>query len=161
MSDEDIIRSEGLYNLQDWMALLPDNFRIVGADAPYKMKVQPAHSQKISHITDDGFMAVGDALVSFDPLYGSGVVRAIQTSLGLARFLESQRDYRLTTEVNDYLSQIDQLYDRYLDQWAYMYDMVDRWPAAPFWQRRKLVTEDTASPSDPIASSVMTSSEVY
>ena len=97
--------------------------------------VKPAHSQLVREVHINQFMPIGDALVSFDPLSGIGVVRAIQTASGLARILNQYES--LTPKICQlFLDQIHFLYQDYLRQWNQMYTSVKKWEDAAFWKSR-------------------------
>lgn len=140
MTDLDIAKENGLMQYVTWKQLLPDDefFGEVKRQLSGKgvIQVKPAHSQFVKRIHTDGFMAVGDALCSFDPVTGSGALRAMQTAQGLANWLQVAPN--LTAEsINPFLKQIEGLYSNYLEQYQRVYSLVELWGNSPFWLRRK------------------------
>jgi flavin-dependent dehydrogenase len=85
---------------------------------------------------DQGWLPVGDACASHDPLCGWGVHRAITNGIraadGIAAFLQNGDSELL----EDYRRHCYQQYKRYLDGLAKHYSIERRWPTSPFWERR-------------------------
>lgn len=94
-----------------------------------------AHSAEPSPAAGEGWLAVGDAALSFDPLSSQGLFNALYTGLAAAeaadRFLSGDQG-----ALNDYaasLSPVAAAYRAHLDAW---YRLERRWPDRPFWHRR-------------------------
>lgn len=143
MTDLDVAKENDLTNYSTWKRLLPNNEFFGGVKAQLKdkdaLQVKPAQSQIVTDIHTDGFMAVGDALCSFDPVTGSGVLRALQTAQGLAKWLEENPSIT-PKSIIPFLDQVAGLYTQYLDQWQRVYSMVTLWPSSPFWNRRRTIS---------------------
>lgn len=83
----------------------------------------------------DGWLAVGDAALAFDPLSSQGLFNALYTGLAGAAaahgHLQGEQDalhgYRAE------LGRIREAYLAHLDTW---YGQENRWPDSPFWRRR-------------------------
>jgi len=94
-----------------------------------------AHGAALDRPWGDGWLAVGDAALAFDPLSSQGLFNALYTGLAGAeaahRYLEGEagalEDYGGET------ARIDLAYRRHLDAW---YRMETRWPGHAFWRRR-------------------------
>ncbi len=142
MTDLDIAKTQGLTQLTRWKAALPvelpvfDAFRQIITNKD-KLIIKQAQSQVVHQVHVNQFFTVGDALVSFDPVTGSGIIRALQTALGLSRVL-TQHGHLTPAICRAFLEQIHPLFERYLQQWRYTYSTVEQWKEAPFWQRRRL-----------------------
>lgn len=140
MTDLDLAKKHGLLTYATWKQLFPEDefFGLVKQQLGSKrtLQVKPAHSQIVKSIHVDGFMAVGDALCSFDPVTGSGVLRAMQTAQGLAQWLERNPDLTIQS-IHPFLNQIEGLYSNYLGQCQRVYSLVELWGNSPFWLRRK------------------------
>ncbi len=84
----------------------------------------------------EGWLAVGDACASHDPLCGWGVHRALTNGLlagdAIAALLATGR----SSAIADYRHHCREQYDRYLEGLSYRYSLECRWPTAPFWRRR-------------------------
>lgn len=84
----------------------------------------------------EGWVSVGDAALSFDPLSSQGLFHALYTGLAAAesvdRYLRAvSTDFR---EYAAHLETIKDAYNRHLHQW---YASEPRWRTACFWKRRQ------------------------
>lgn len=94
-----------------------------------------AHSAYTAPGAGRGWLAVGDAALSMDPLSSQGLFNALYTGLAGA-----ESAYRLWRgEIADFsayarlLDSIWRAYQQHLTQW---YGAEQRWPDAPFWRNR-------------------------
>ena len=81
------------------------------------------------------WLAVGDAALSVDPISGSGVLRALQSSKSAA---QAVRDHLSgdRSALEAYEDSLDGDYLGYLQERAAHYSLERRWREAPFWARR-------------------------
>lgn len=97
--------------------------------------VTASNSAVLVPCSGDGWLAVGDAAVSFDPVSSQGIYNALFTGLAAAEAMDrwfrgvagSFGEYRRT------LAGIRRQYEKHL---AFYYGQEQRWPKAPFWRRR-------------------------
>jgi flavin-dependent dehydrogenase len=94
-----------------------------------------AHSAALMPPAGDGWLAVGDAALSFDPLSSQGLLNALFTGLAAAEAADRHRRgaAHALTEYRQIIGGIEAAYRRHL---ALFYAGETRWPEAPFWQRR-------------------------
>ena len=90
-----------------------------------------------------GWLAVGDAALSFDPLSSQGLLNALFTGLAAAVAAEAhlEGDADAMPGHARALAGIQAAYERHLGLY---YAQEDRWPDRPFWQRRR-ATRSTAA----------------
>jgi flavin-dependent dehydrogenase len=98
-------------------------------------KLTSAYSSRLENYHGDGWLAVGDAAQSFDPLSGEGLFHALMTGHHAARNL------LLNSSVSkDCLSQYailcKSLWERFRKNRQKYYASESRWPHSHFWQRR-------------------------
>lgn len=114
------------------LSALLDDVRFV-PDA--RSSITAAHSAMLEPAASKGWIAVGDAAISFDPLSSQGLFNALFTGLTAAevadRYLKG--DAFSPTEYRKIIQGIGDVYRYHL---AYYYAAEKRWPEAPFWQRR-------------------------
>lgn len=83
----------------------------------------------------EGWMATGDAAISFDPLSSQGLFNALFTGLGAAEaadtYLRGER-----SSLVQYQQTIRSIFETYRTKLAAVYRTEKRWPDAPFWRRR-------------------------
>jgi flavin-dependent dehydrogenase len=87
------------------------------------------------------WLAVGDAAMGFDPLFGLGICQALASGWRSARaLLDAWADG--TSPIGLYQSWSQSLYRDYIARRARIYGSVTSWSHSPFWQRRALVPPD-------------------
>jgi flavin-dependent dehydrogenase len=87
----------------------------------------------------EGWLPVGDACASHDPLCGWGVHRALGNGLVLADALDALLSRGAPARLEDYRQLCRQQYQRYLAGLHRRYAVERRWPSAPFWHRRQRI----------------------
>ena len=95
-----------------------------------------AHSAMLSPCAGEGWLAVGDAAISFDPLSSQGLLNALFTGLAAAEATESYLKGD-SSSLDEYSQIIRGIGDSYQTHLAFHYAAETRWPRAPFWQRRQ------------------------
>ena len=101
-----------------------DGYRVTSAP-----RVVDAGSARLDRVAGDGWLAVGDAATSLDPLSSHGIASAMYGGMLAAEAI-------LTGDSQRYLRAIDGMWDGYTSMRHTFYAAERRWPAAPFWQRR-------------------------
>ncbi|UQA56864.1 FAD-dependent monooxygenase [Polyangium aurulentum] len=95
-----------------------------------------AHSAVTSPYVGDGWLAVGDAASSFDPLSSQGLLNALFTGLAAAeaieRHLEGDAD-----AIPGHARALEGIWAAYERHLRLFYAQEIRWPDRPFWQRRR------------------------
>jgi flavin-dependent dehydrogenase len=96
-----------------------------------------AVSQRLRRAPGDRrrWLAVGDAALAVDPVSGSGILRALRTAKAAASAVLSTFGGD-ETAIPCYESDRDDECTSYLVKRAGYYRLEQRWPNAPFWQRR-------------------------
>jgi len=108
------------------------------APAELRRRLRPVAANSVfTHATaSEGWLPVGDACASHDPLCGWGVQRALSNGIlaadAIAAFLAGGE----TRQVEEYRAHCWRQYARYLEGLTKHYSVERRWAAAPFWQRR-------------------------
>ena len=96
-----------------------------------------AHSSVLNPCDAPGWLAAGDASISFDPLSAQGLLHALFTGLAAAEavhsYLAGDND-----AVPRYRRLMNPIYQEYRRRLNFFYASETRWPSAPFWQRRAL-----------------------
>lgn len=118
-----------------------DGFR---ADGPTGFTA--AHSAVLDDPAGDGWLAVGDAALAFDPLSSRGLFNALYTGLSGAE----AADRLLSGEASaaaDHRARLADVRDAYAGHLVHWYGQETRWPDRPFWARRRVPSAATASPA--------------
>lgn len=94
-----------------------------------------AHGGRLASAAGPGWLAVGDAAMSFDPLSSQGLFHALYTGLkggeAAARMLAGD-----AAAGPAFAASLEPVWEAYLFHRAVYYGMERRWPDAPFWRRR-------------------------
>ena len=100
------------------------------------LRVLPAETSRLDRIEGDGWLAVGDAAVAYDPLSSYGVSSAMGSGFygghAVADLLAGQEEARLA-----YLSVMQQAAEGCFALQREAYSWERRWPDSPFWRRRQ------------------------
>ncbi len=105
-----------------------------GQDAPLSFA---AHGGCIGRAAGPGWIAVGDALIGFDPLTSSGIAGAISDAIAAAPVIRRWLDgHDPAVAVADYLRRANSTMTKYVREWRHHYGWERRWPQSPFWLRR-------------------------
>ncbi len=94
-----------------------------------------AHGAALSPVAGQGWIAVGDAALAFDPLSSQGLFNALYTGLAGAETADRllSGNPAAAAEYADELGRIRSTYRHHLAAW---YDLEQRWADQPFWARR-------------------------
>jgi flavin-dependent dehydrogenase len=114
-------------------------------------RVIAAHSSTLTHPVGEGWLAAGDAALSFDPLSSQGLFHALYTGLAAAEAIDRalSGDVSALAGYASALARIDSAYRQNLGAW---YGLERRWPDEEFWRRRlRLAPSDRSTKSPPIA----------
>lgn len=105
-------------------------FRLCGA--PWAVA---AGSGRLDRICGEGWLAVGDAAATFDPLSSHGIGAALDGGLRAGAAISAclQGD---ASALSMYEEQVVDAYGRYLRTWRAYYADERRWPERAFWRRR-------------------------
>jgi hypothetical protein len=87
-------------------------------------------------VKTEGWVAIGDALVASDPLYGRGVFDALSSGIEVADWL-SGRPEEGGDAVPAWIAQASSRFNRYVIDRAMTYGRETRWADSAFWQRRR------------------------
>ncbi|ETW92355.1 MAG: hypothetical protein ETSY1_43995, partial [Candidatus Entotheonella factor] len=94
-----------------------------------------AHSGSLTPCCGDGWLAVGDAAMCFDPLSSQGIFNAMYTGLCGAEVID--RHLRQGDGFEDYIMALRQIGEAYWQHYQYWYAQQTRWGESHFWARRQ------------------------
>ena len=104
-----------------------------------KLQIVAANSERLATPCGTGWLAVGDAAISWDPLSSQGILTALESGIrGATATLDAS-----SHSLDEYAHWLELLWKRYLQHYRYYYDQVRRWSHSEFWRRRQL-TESAA-----------------
>jgi flavin-dependent dehydrogenase len=106
------------------------------SDVRRRLRPVPANSVFTDVTEDKGWVAVGDACASHDPLCGWGVQRALSNGILAAEAISHFLSSSCSSSLADYRDYSRKQFDAYLEGLTRHYSIERRWPDAPFWERR-------------------------
>src|SRR5271166_2821869 len=114
--------------------------------APASGGFTAAHSSTLRPCIGTGWIAAGDANMTFDPLSSQGLVHALFTGLAAAEAADSylSDDSGALDRYQQLMYGVQSAYRRHLASW---YSSEVRWPSAPFWRRRALAADLSTTPN--------------
>jgi flavin-dependent dehydrogenase len=99
------------------------------------LRLCAAHGARLASAAGPGWLAVGDAAMSFDPLSSQGLFHALYTGMkgseAAARMLAGDAGAGPA-----FAAGLEPVWEAYEFHRALYYGMERRWPDAPFWRRR-------------------------
>ncbi len=104
-------------------------------------RLTSAHSGRLEVFGGPGWLAVGDAAMSFDPLSGYGMLKAMRSGLDAAHALSAQRSSNEPDETDAHFRLNESLWSQFLGMRTQYYSAEQRWAESPFWARRFQLAE--------------------
>ena len=137
MTDSDLI-PRGRRDIADFWEVQRAQSKLIaqlhrgGAD----VRAVVARTVRAQTVASDGWLAVGDASMALDPLFGLGICHALASGWWAARTLVDfwQDD---SNALVAYQSWFEGRYREYIGQRSRIYRGVSRWPESQFWLRRR------------------------
>lgn len=141
-TDPDLHDRDAIAHPAAWTALLggADHTRVRLRDrlipAGRSARIVPASSSRLDSFAADGWLAVGDAAMGLDPLSSHGLTMALlsgrDAALAVSNHLRGDRE-----GIPAYAATLNWAFDEYVNLRRAYYHAERRWPASPYWQRRR------------------------
>jgi flavin-dependent dehydrogenase len=96
-------------------------------------RVLPASSTILSQVAGAGWLALGDAACTIDPLSSQGILWALSSGIEAA---EAILDAKPDEAAERYAGRLDRRFREYLNTRRTFYSAERRWPDSLFWKRR-------------------------
>lgn len=140
LSDSDLLPRDPDLFPRFWADRLAATALVSAHCAGARVEVGPrlvrSGTARLPQVAGDRWLAVGDAAMAFDPLSSQGVCSALDSG----RRGGAAADRRLAGDaaaVEGYVAGMETMFRDYLRLRAYYYGREGRWPASPFWRRRR------------------------
>jgi flavin-dependent dehydrogenase len=132
-----------------WHALLDtteDTRARVHSVIPGTLRTRIASSNRLERFAGEGWLAVGDAAMAFDPLASQGLLQSFNSAQAACESVPRclAREAGATEE---YAAKQTKAWERFVDHRHYFYGMERRWPNSDFWKRRSSTVARNASGS--------------
>jgi flavin-dependent dehydrogenase len=139
ITDADILKKLELNDPDNWLEKGLQTRHIANIlkqlPAPEAIRHYAIHSRVALLPGNDNLTAAGDAAACFDPISSLGIGHALQSGIHAARVAEAflNGDTQPATSYRQFLLKH---FEHYLHMRQGFYRAEQRWPDAPFWQRR-------------------------
>src|SRR2546421_1412221 len=97
--------------------------------------VHAAHSHRLERMTGDGWLAVGDAAMTFDPLSAQGILKGLRSGI-MASYAIGDYFKGSPAGLEKYEAVLAREFEEYLSTRANFYRQERRWERSRFWRRR-------------------------
>lgn len=142
VTDADLGRRLELRDAASWGAELARTEHVAcsisSQDAAGPVIVRPAHSRRLDRAAGPGWIAVGDAASSFDPLSSQGILKALRSGT-FAAYAIADTLGGDPGSLDRYRRFVASEFDAYLRARAGFYALERRWVQGDFWRRRQRV----------------------
>ena len=102
----------------------------------------PIYSSRLDRAEGEGWLAVGDAAASYDPIVSRGITKALEDGVAAGRYILEHRD-----RSGSYSEHIAARFRMYAETRAHLYEMERR--DGYFWQKRpRTFASDGRAPED-------------
>lgn len=105
-------------------------------DETLDLRVTRCNSAMLERCAGEGWIACGDAALSFDPLSSQGIVTALESGRRAAEAVVAALAGDAAA-ADGYRQWIKSMFASYANDYFRHYRAVTRWPTSPFWRRRQ------------------------
>jgi flavin-dependent dehydrogenase len=140
-TDPEVVSEYQLSKPDNWKALLSSVQLLPDSLRPHlqpfeKLLVSPALSSYLEEPCGDNWLVVGDAASSYDPLCSLGIYKSLLTGMEAAKSIANELN-NSENNLSHYKSFLQADFLKYQKARNYFYELENRWPNSPFWNRRK------------------------
>jgi flavin-dependent dehydrogenase len=143
LTDSDLLPRRGARSARDWQERVA---RVPHIGEPLVSERRSLHDDPVildagvSYLdrpAGPGWVAAGDAAVSFDPLSSQGILTALVMGAGAGRAVAAILTRGNQQPLVRWGAEYARLLETHLQLRAAYYAVEERWPTAPFWSRRQ------------------------
>lgn len=141
LTDADLADRAALLSAEGFVARLVETEHVAGQLAAHgyalasRVRGTDAGSARLDRFVGEGWMAAGDAAISYDPLSSQGILTALYTGMVAGRSLAAHLDGDADA-LDGYAARLEEIHRAYQQNRTTFYRYETRWPDRPFWRRR-------------------------
>ncbi|GAC1373040.1 MAG: tryptophan 7-halogenase [Ktedonobacteraceae bacterium] len=142
MTDRDYLATSDLSPAAFWRSQLQHTVHTLARSCDlqsageHEVHVKSASTFILERPAGGGWVAVGDAASTYDPLSAEGITKALRSGLRAAEAIHASL-HSEAEALNNYVIEVANEFNNYLAQRTHYYSQETRWPASPFWRRRQ------------------------
>lgn len=137
-TDSAIVKEKQLQKVENWIEMLSKTRHIKKKVGHLMMDNKLWVRNAFSHLSDTAnqhhFVAVGDAVASFDPISSMGIGFAMSSACHAAKAIMDHQEHR--DALLEYQKSISGIFNHYLETKSLYYKKEQRWNDSPFWATR-------------------------
>lgn len=114
---------------------LKDHLRVDHPGQFGQVRIKPASTSCLERLADKGWLAVGDAACTYDPVSSFGITAALGGSLYAALAIKDYLDGK-PAAIDAYCYVQQKTFNNCMAMLGHQYGLERRWKDFPFWQRR-------------------------
>lgn len=99
-------------------------------------RIAEACGARLDSFVGRGWVAVGDAALAFDPIAAQGIFNALYTGMKAGEAVDAALRGD-PSGLAEYSRRLEEIREAYVQRRVHVYELEERWAAAPFWQRRR------------------------
>jgi flavin-dependent dehydrogenase len=126
-------RGEGLRRVLDATAHVSKTLEGLTFDSRFQLA--EACGARLDAFVGRGWVAVGDAALSFDPIAAQGIFNALYTGMKAGEAVDAALRGD-PSGLSQYTRRLEEIRAAYVERRVHVYDLEPRWPDEPFWKRR-------------------------
>lgn len=155
LTDADLVERRQILSVSGFQQQLAktEHLQALCSNHGYSIEHHPhgadASSARLNRFTGPGWVAVGDAAISFDPLSSQGISNALYTGIKAAQSIVAALNGNVKA-LELYATHLAAIYQAYLQNRAIFYSYETRWENNPFWHRRLYQDKDKAMIKDDV-----------
>lgn len=141
LTDADLVDRAALLTAEGFVERLVETDHVAARLAAHghtiasRVRGTDAGSARLDRFTGEGWMAAGDAAISYDPLSSQGIMTALYTGMRAGQALDAHLGGD-GDALAGYAARLEEVHRAYRQNRTTYYAYETRWPGRPFWSRR-------------------------
>lgn len=141
MTDRDLFVDTQISPTTYWLKMAVQSATIPNLLTRYQLKnnvtIKNASTFCLDRMSGTGWLAIGDAACTFDPLAGKGILKALESAIDSSLAISRSDLDDENNRFNDYVQSEQSRFYKYLVERCRNYQVERRWPESTFWNRRQ------------------------
>lgn len=140
-----VVKKRNLHLLENWIKLLqqaPNTNRWITGMEPVDDRTLGfnAPSFCLDKITEDSWMAIGDAATTYDPITSQGIIKSVTHGMRAAEIIDHYSKGSKEALLH-FENEVKEQYGLYKDSRSYFYELEQRWPKSDFWAEMQIAKQ--------------------
>jgi flavin-dependent dehydrogenase len=141
MTDRDVFVNSHVNPTAYWLKMTRQSGMLSRILKRYQLEnnvtIKNASTFCLDNMAGPGWLAIGDAACTFDPLAGNGILKALESGIDSSLVILGSNLDDKNNRFTEYVQSVQYKFNNYLIQRCRIYQREQRWPESPFWHRRQ------------------------